>query len=470
MVKTKSSYVCQNCGANSVKWLGRCPSCGEWNTYVEERVVQPSPHTKGLIEISREAHPQNLREVQSSNEIRLDSGLQEVNRLLGGGIVPGSILLLGGEPGIGKSTLSLQIALRSHFETILYVSGEESASQIRMRADRLGALPQKCFILNETLLENILHQCKEVQPQFLIVDSIQTLYSENMESSAGSLGQIRECAAALLRYAKTSGVPVLLIGHINKEGTLAGPKILEHIVDVVLQFEGDSNHSYRILRSIKNRFGSTYELAMFEMQAAGLREITNPSELLLAHRQEPLSGIVVAVVLNGIRPLLVEVQALVSNSAYGTPQRVTTGYDPRRLNMLLAVLERRLNLRMGTKDVFLNIAGGIKVEDPGVDLGVLVAILSSIYDIALPLEYCFASEVGLAGELRSVARMEQRVLEAHRLGFRKCIGAKLSQENQNNIPKNVYLGMAKVDELTRYLLKNFTSGVRLAENPRELLA
>ncbi len=453
MTKVKSSYVCQNCGASSVKWLGRCPACGQWNTYVEEKVVLPTQNTKGLIEISRQAHPQNLREVRSSNEVRLDSGLQEVNRLLGGGIVPGSIILLGGEPGIGKSTLSLQIALRSHFEKILYVSGEESASQIRMRADRLGVLPQNCMILNETLLENILLQCKEIAPGLVVIDSIQTLYSENMDSSAGSIAQVRECAAALLRYAKTSGIPVLLIGHINKEGTLAGPKVLEHIVDVVLQFEGDSSHTYRLLRSIKNRFGSTYELAMFEMQDVGLREITDPSELLLTHRQEGLSGIAVTVILNGIRPLLVEVQALVSNSAYGTPQRSTTGYDPRRLNMLLAVLERRLNLRMATRDVFLNIAGGIKVEDPGVDLGVLVAILSSLYDVAIPMDWCFAGEVGLAGEIRPVARMDQRTREAHRLGFKILNGARLPIETQASFPTSGYRGIAKVDELSRILLK-----------------
>lgn len=453
MTKVKSSYVCQNCGASSVKWLGRCPACGQWNTYVEEKVVLPTQNTKGLIEISRQAHPQNLREVRSSNEVRLDSGLQEVNRLLGGGIVPGSIILLGGEPGIGKSTLSLQIALRSHFEKILYVSGEESASQIRMRADRLGVLPQNCMILNETLLENILLQCKEIDPGLVVIDSIQTLYSENMDSSAGSIAQVRECAAALLRYAKTSGIPVLLIGHINKEGTLAGPKVLEHIVDVVLQFEGDSSHTYRLLRSIKNRFGSTYELAMFEMQDVGLREITDPSELLLTHQQEGLSGIAVTVILNGIRPLLVEVQALVSNSAYGTPQRSTTGYDPRRLNMLLAVLERRLNLRMATRDVFLNIAGGIKVEDPGVDLGVLVAILSSLYDVAIPMDWCFAGEVGLAGEIRPVARMDQRTREAHRLGFKILNGARLPIETQASFPTSGYRGIAKVDELSRILLK-----------------
>ncbi len=453
MAKVKSSYVCQNCGATSVKWLGRCPACGQWNTYVEEKVVQPTPHTKGLIEISRQAHPQNLREVQSSNEIRLDAGLQEVNRLLGGGIVPGSIILLGGEPGIGKSTLSLQLALHSHFDKILYVSGEESASQIRMRADRLGTLPENCLILNETLLESILHHCSETTPGLVVIDSIQTLYTETMDSSAGSVAQVRECAAALLRYAKTSGVPVLLIGHINKEGTLAGPKVLEHIVDVVLQFEGDSTHSYRLLRSIKNRFGSTYELAMFEMQSSGLREITNPSELLLSHREESLSGIAVGVVLNGIRPLLVEVQALVSNSAYGTPQRSTTGYDPRRLNMLLAVLERRLNLRMSTKDVFLNIAGGLKIEDPAVDLAVLGAILSSIYDAAIPLDWALSGEVGLAGEIRSVARADQRALEAHRLGFHRFLSAALPRETASGLPSGLCHGVHKVEELTKLLLR-----------------
>ncbi len=454
MAKVKSSYVCQNCGATSVKWLGRCPACGQWNTYVEEKVVQPTSHTKGLIEISRQAHPQNLREVQSSNEVRLDAGLQEVNRLLGGGIVPGSIILLGGEPGIGKSTLSLQLALHSHFEKILYVSGEESASQIRMRADRLGALPENCLILNETLLESILHHCSETTPGLVVIDSIQTLYTETMDSSAGSVAQVRECAAALLRYAKTSGVPVLLIGHINKEGTLAGPKVLEHIVDVVLQFEGDSTHSYRLLRSIKNRFGSTYELAMFEMQSSGLREITNPSELLLSHREESLSGIAVGVVLNGIRPLLVEVQALVSNSAYGTPQRSTTGYDPRRLNMLLAVLERRLNLRMSTKDVFLNIAGGLKIEDPAVDLAVLGAILSSVYDTAIPLDWALSGEVGLAGEIRSVARADQRALEAHRLGFHRFLSASFPREAASALPSGLCHGVNKVEELTKLLLRS----------------
>jgi len=454
MAKVKSSYVCQNCGATSVKWLGRCPACGQWNTYVEEKVVQPTSHTKGLIEISRQAHPQNLREVQSSNEVRLDAGLQEVNRLLGGGIVPGSIILLGGEPGIGKSTLSLQLALHSHFEKILYVSGEESASQIRMRADRLGALPENCLILNETLLESILHHCSETTPGLVVIDSIQTLYTETMDSSAGSVAQVRECAAALLRYAKTSGVPVRLIGHINKEGTLAGPKVLEHIVDVVLQFEGDSTHSYRLLRSIKNRFGSTYELAMFEMQSSGLREITNPSELLLSHREESLSGIAVGVVLNGIRPLLVEVQALVSNSAYGTPQRSTTGYDPRRLNMLLAVLERRLNLRMSTKDVFLNIAGGLKIEDPAVDLAVLGAILSSIYDAAIPLDWALSGEVGLAGEIRSVARADQRALEAHRLGFHRFLSASFPREAASSLPAGLCHGVNKVEELTKLLLRS----------------
>lgn len=416
MAKVKSSYVCQNCGAEAAKWLGRCPACGQWNTYVEQRVVQ-QPKKGHMVDVSRQAVAIPLTSVSSSNERRLDVGMQEVNRVLGGGLVPGSLVLLGGEPGIGKSTLALQLALGGNLGKVLYVSGEESASQIRMRADRLNGQLDHCLILNETLLDNILTQAAQLEPNLLIADSIQTLYLEGLESSPGTVTQIRECAAALLRYAKTSGVPVLLIGHINKEGVLAGPKILEHIVDVVLQFEGDSSFMYRVLRSIKNRFGASSELAMFEMQRQGLREITNPSELLIGQHEGQLSGSAVAATVEGIRPMLVEVQALVSSAVYGVPQRSTTGYDPRRLNMLLAVLEKRAGFKLGAKDVFLNIAGGFRISDPGIDLAVVAAVLSSYFDVAYPPNICFSAEVGLSGEIRQVVRIEQRIREAERLGF-----------------------------------------------------
>lgn len=370
MAKIKSSYVCQNCGATSVKWLGRCPSCGQWNTFVEQRVAE-APKRASMISVSRQAVPEPLANVRNSNEERVDCGVGEINRLLGGGMVPGSLILLGGEPGIGKSTLALQLALSPTLGKVLYVSGEESANQVKMRADRLGFNGQECYILNENLLENILTQAETLAPSVLVVDSIQTVYTETADSAPSSVTQVRECAAALLRYAKTTGVSVILIGHINKEGTLAGPKILEHIVDVVLQFEGDGAYMYRVLRSIKNRFGTTSELAIFEMRSNGLREVANPSELLLTHREEPLSGIAVAATIDGVRPLLVEVQALVGNAVYGTPQRSTTGYDAKRLNMLLAVLEKRAGLKLGAKDVFINVAGGLKLTDPGADLAVV---------------------------------------------------------------------------------------------------
>jgi DNA repair protein radA len=379
--------------------------------------------------------------------------LEEVNRLLGGGIVPGSMLLLGGEPGIGKSTLSLQIALSATLDRVLYVSGEESANQVKIRADRLSASADRCLVLNETLLENILTQCQAVSPSLLVVDSIQTLYSEAVESSAGSVSQVRECAAGLLRYAKTSGVPVFLIGHINKEGTIAGPKVLEHIVDVVLQFEGDSTHMYRVLRSVKNRFGSTSELAMFEMQGDGLRQITNPSELLLGERDSGLSGVAVAAAVDGARPMLVEVQALVSSAAYGTPQRSTTGFDVRRLNMLLAVLEKRAGFKLASKDVFLNIAGGVRIVDPGIDLAVVAAVLSSNFDVALPPDTAFAAEVGLSGEVRGVARLEQRIAEGQRLGFTHTMAAARAREG--SIPQRLkvhYYPIARVEELAKWVL------------------
>lgn len=416
-------------------------------------MAKPTKGRAGLVEVSRNAVPQPLSQVQSSNERRIDSGLEEVNRLLGGGIVPGSMLLLGGEPGIGKSTLSLQIALSATLDRVLYVSGEESANQVKIRADRLSASADRCLVLNETLLENILTQCQAVSPSLLVVDSIQTLYSEAVESSAGSVSQVRECAAGLLRYAKTSGVPVFLIGHINKEGTIAGPKVLEHIVDVVLQFEGDSTHMYRVLRSVKNRFGSTSELAMFEMQGDGLRQITNPSELLLGERDSGLSGVAVAAAVDGARPMLVEVQALVSSAAYGTPQRSTTGFDVRRLNMLLAVLEKRAGFKLATKDVFLNIAGGVRIVDPGIDLAVVAAVLSSNFDVALPPDTTFAAEVGLSGEVRGVARLEQRIAEGQRLGFTHTMAAAHAREGA--IPQRLkahYYPIARVEELAKWVL------------------
>ena len=452
MAKVIARYVCQNCGANASKWLGRCPTCGQWNTYVEERVAK-TPTQRSLVQVSRNAVPIPLAEVASSNEVRIDSGLEEVNRLLGGGIVPGSILLLGGEPGIGKSTLALQMALSPTMGRVLYVSGEESANQVKIRANRLAATGQNCLVLNETLLENIVAQSEEVEPNLLVIDSIQTIYSEGVESSPGSVAQVRECAAALLRYAKTSGVPVLLIGHINKEGTLAGPKILEHIVDAVLQFEGDSTHMYRMLRSIKNRFGSTAELAMFEMQEKGLRQVTNPSELLLSHRDEALSGVAVACALDGARPLLVEVQALVSSAAYGTPQRSTTGYDVRRLNMLLAVLEKRAGFKLASKDVFLNIAGGLRIADPGMDLAVVAAVLSSNFDVAIPADACFAAEVGLSGEIRPVARIEQRANECMRMGFRTLYASSQARAHERAEVTTSLRGLSKIEELVRSLIR-----------------
>lgn len=452
MAKVIARYVCQNCGANASKWLGRCPTCGQWNTYVEERVAKTSTQ-RSLVQVSRNAVPIPLAEVASSNEVRIDSGLEEVNRLLGGGIVPGSILLLGGEPGIGKSTLALQMALSPTMGRVLYVSGEESANQVKIRANRLAATGQNCLVLNETLLENIVAQSEEVEPSLLVIDSIQTIYSEGVESSPGSVAQVRECAAALLRYAKTSGVPVLLIGHINKEGTLAGPKILEHIVDAVLQFEGDSTHMYRMLRSIKNRFGSTAELAMFEMQEKGLRQVTNPSELLLSHRDEALSGVAVACALDGARPLLVEVQALVSSAAYGTPQRSTTGYDVRRLNMLLAVLEKRAGFKLASKDVFLNIAGGLRIADPGMDLAVVAAILSSNFDVAIPADACFAAEVGLSGEIRPVARIEQRANECMRMGFRTLYASSQARVHERAEGTTSLRGLSKIEQLVRSLIR-----------------
>lgn len=421
MAKVKKAYFCKNCGFEAPKWLGRCPSCGEWNSFTEEIIARESGAVAASIANVPTSRPQRVAEIKQSDRRRLDLGNAEVNRVLGGGLVPGSLVLLGGEPGIGKSTLSLQLALTDNGLRTLYVSGEESAEQIKLRAERIGVANEECLIYTETLLENIVTQIEEQHPDIVIVDSIQTIYTDLLDSSAGSVSQIRECAATLLKYAKGSGTSIFIIGHITKDGTIAGPKILEHIVDVVLQFEGDGNNIYRILRGIKNRFGATFEIGVFEMLENGLHEVANPSEILLSHYDEPLSGIAVGASVDGIRPYLIEVQALVSNAAYGTPQRNTTGYDPRRMNMLLAVLEKRVGMKMFTKDVFLNFAGGFKVADTGLDLAVAAAVISSYYDRPINEGVCCAGELGLSGEVRPAPRSEQRISEAARLGFRRIV-------------------------------------------------
>lgn len=412
--KSKTVWYCTSCGNEMSKWMGQCPACKEWNTIVEA----PSQPRMGVPSGSRQDRkPLMLKDVDSRAEARRSLGSTEVDRILGGGIVPGSLVLIGGEPGIGKSTLSLQIPLHSPHLKTLYVTGEESARQVKMRADRLGGDASNCHIFAETLLERILEEAEAMVPDLMIVDSVQTMYTESVESTAGSVSQIKEIAARLLRFAKESGVPVILIGHITKDGYIAGPKILEHIVDVVLQFEGEDKGTYRVLRSIKNRFGSTSELAVFEMTGAGLREIDNPSEMLIPMHKEGLSGTAVCAMLDGVRPFLFEVQALVSSAAYGTAQRSATGFDVRRLNMLLAVLERRAGFHLAQKDVFLNMAGGLKITDPACDLAVIVSVLSSNFDFAIPSGVCFAGEVGLSGEIRPVAQTDRRILEADRLGF-----------------------------------------------------
>lgn len=421
MAKVKKAYFCKNCGFEAPKWLGRCPACGEWNTFSEEVISSSSSPSKSLSATIAQAPPQRVSEIERTQVSRLDLQNVEVNRVLGGGLVPGSLVLLGGEPGIGKSTLSLQLALTPHGLKTLYVSGEESPEQIQMRAERLGVGNEECYIYSETLLENIIKQMEEFQPDIVVIDSIQTIYTDILDSSAGSVSQIRECAATLLKYAKTHSISIFIIGHITKDGTIAGPKVLEHIVDVVLQFEGDGNNVYRILRGIKNRFGATFEIGVFEMLDSGLRSVENPSEILLSHYEEPLSGIAVGASVDGLRPYLIEVQALVSNAAYGTPQRNTTGYDPRRMGMLLAVLEKRVGMKMFQKDVFLNFAGGFRVSDPGLDLAIVASVVSSYYDRAVMDGVCCAGEVGLSGEVRPAPRTEQRISEAARLGFRRII-------------------------------------------------
>lgn len=449
-MKTKTLYFCNNCGAESPKWVGRCPACGEWNTMVEEKVqTDTKGRKKGLV---RSSKPVKLSEIEVNEEMRVRMPSSELNRVLGGGLVAGSLTLIGGEPGIGKSTLLLQNILSIRGRKILYVSGEESAAQLKLRADRLGKISENTYILCETQLDAIFTQIVNIKPDLVVVDSIQTIMSTEIESAAGSVSQVRECAASLLRYAKESAVPVILVGHINKEGAIAGPKVLEHIVDTVLQFEGDRQYLYRLLRAIKNRFGSTNEIGIYEMVEHGLREVKNPSEMLLSeNREEETSGMAIGVTMEGVRAFLVEVQALVSTAAYGTPQRSVTGFDQRRLNMLLAVLEKRSRLRLGQKDVFLNIAGGLKVTDPALDLSVVAAVMSSNFDVALPPRTAFAGEVGLSGEVRTVTRMEQRVAEAEKLGFETIYIPKGNLKGVRDNYKIQIVEVGKVQELPQYL-------------------
>lgn len=454
MSKTKTTWVCQNCGVESSKWIGRCTSCGEWNTYVEEIVRKDTTGKITDYFSIGTAKPITLQEITYLEEERIDTQSSELNRILGGGMVPGSILLLGGEPGIGKSTLALQIALGLKEIKTLYITGEESNQQIKLRASRIKSNHENCFILTETSLENSLTQIKNTQAGFVIVDSIQTMFTENISSSPGSISQIRECTARLLRFAKETSISVLLIGHITKEGNLAGPKALEHIVDVVLQFEGDKNHMYRILRTTKNRFGSTSELGIYEMRSSGLREVPNPSELLISHIDENLSGVSISATIDGVRPFLIETQALVSSAVYGTPQRSSTGFDLRRLNMLLAVLEKRAGFKLVTKDVFLNIAGGIKVNDPAIDLAVISAILSSNIDIPINKRVCFAGEVGLSGEIRPVNRIEQRIREAEKFGLSEMYISKYNRKGIDFSKFNIQIHFqSRIEDLIKSIFK-----------------
>lgn len=444
MAKSKSVFFCQNCGNEATKWLGKCPACGEWNTYVEEVVIA----TKNASAPRSSVNAILVNDIQSASFNRVPTADDELDRVLGGGLVPGSVILVGGEPGIGKSTLMLQISLKIPGKKVMYVSGEESEQQLKMRADRLKLPQTSCYVLAETNLQAIFQQTEILKPDLIIIDSIQTLQSDLLEASAGSVSQVRECTAQLQRLAKVSNTPLVLIGHITKDGSLAGPKVLEHMVDTVLQFEGDRNYGYRILRSVKNRFGSTSELGIYEMRSDGLREVSNPSEILLSHHEESLSGIAIAATMEGMRPLVLEIQALVSTAAYGTPQRSATGFDVRRMNMLLAVLEKRAGFRLGIKDVFLNVAGGIRVDDPASDLAVVSAILSSAEDIPIPPKYCFAAEVGLSGEIRSVVRLENRISEAEKLGFSAIFISKHAVKGLQIKPKNIrIIAVGKIEEV-----------------------
>ncbi len=456
-MKTKSVFFCSNCGAESPKWVGKCPACGEWNTFVEETVAAKPKKSQGFLPDSgkpRSTTPVKISEVKSGEEQRIALPSRELNRVLGGGLVPGSIILIGGEPGIGKSTLVLQNVLRIRSRKVLYVSGEESAQQLKMRADRIcgGNIQCECYIVCETSLESIFAGIRESNPDMVIIDSIQTIATDSLESSAGSVGQVRECAAQLLKFAKETHTPVILIGHINKEGAIAGPKVLEHIVDAVIQFEGDRHYMYRILRAIKNRFGSTSEIGIYEMNQTGLREVSNPSEMLLSQTDEELSGTAIGVTLEGIRPFLIEAQALVSTAAYGTAQRSVTGFDYKRMNMLLAVLEKRVGFKLAQKDVFLNIAGGIKVNDPALDMAVIAAIISSNVDIPIKRRVCVTGEVGLSGEIRQVTRLEQRISEAEKLGFEHIV---VPANNMKGIdPTKLRINIveaSKVEDVFRFL-------------------
>ncbi|HKL66598.1 MAG TPA: DNA repair protein RadA [Bacteroidales bacterium] len=449
MAKNKTVYVCNNCGAESSKWIGRCNSCGQWNTYVEQ-VVSTGP-VKQPSYTGESVKPRLLNDITASAGERIASGMKETDRILGGGIVPGSLVLLGGEPGVGKSTLALQMAMQLTGKKILYVSGEESAEQIKLRASRMEHENEACYVYPETSLEEIINNAEAIKPGLIIIDSIQTISTAALESSAGTISQVRECAARLLKYAKQTAVPVLLIGHITKDGSLAGPKILEHIVDVVLQFEGDNNYIYRIIRSLKNRFGATTEIGIFEMLTTGLREVSNPSEMFVSTHDEKLSGVAIAATIDGIRPFMIETQALVSSAVYGTPQRSSTGFDTRRLNMLLAVLEKRAGFRLGIKDVFMNIAGGLKVSDPAIDMAVISAVLSSNLDIPVNRNVCFAGETGLSGEIRAVSHIDQRIKEASKLGFSKIFISSHARLN-NNKPGNIdIVKVGKVESLVKKL-------------------
>ncbi|MCF6129362.1 DNA repair protein RadA [Flavobacterium sp. AS60] len=451
MSKVKTTFFCQNCGAQYARWQGQCNSCKEWNTIAEE-IIQKEEKTSwkpSSTDSKRVSKPLRIKEIDSTQEVRMDSTDGELNRVLGGGIVPGSLILLGGEPGIGKSTLLLQISLKLPYKT-LYVSGEESQKQIKMRAERINPNSDNCYILTETKTQNIFRHIVETEPDIVIIDSIQTLHTDYIESTAGSISQIRETTAELIKFAKETNIPVILIGHITKDGNIAGPKILEHMVDTVLQFEGDRNHVYRILRSLKNRFGSTAELGIYEMQGSGLREVSNPSEILISHREEELSGTAIASTLEGMRPLMIEIQALVSTAVYGTPQRSTTGYNAKRLNMILAVLEKRAGFRLGTKDVFLNVTGGISVDDPAIDLAVVAAILSSNEDIAVGKDVCFAGEVGLSGEIRPINRVEQRIQEAEKLGFSTIFVSKYNKI-ATKFPGIKIVLVSKIEEVVEQL-------------------
>ncbi|MDA1182253.1 MAG: DNA repair protein RadA [Bacteroidetes bacterium] len=449
MGKQKTSFFCKSCGFESPKWIGKCLGCSEWNTFIEEPKPNKENTTwkKGKRKI---AEPKALHTIEANLAERLVLPDDELNLVLGGGLVPGAVVLLGGEPGIGKSTLLLQIALQTHAKT-LYVSGEESETQIKLRADRLGFGNSSCQILTETLLENIFDILEHDPPELLVIDSIQTLYSEVLDATPGSISQIRECAGQLLQFAKENDVPVFLVGHITKDGALAGPKILEHMVDTVLQFEGDRHHAYRIIRALKNRFGSTHELGIYEMHGAGLKGVKNPSEIWLAQREEVLSGIGIAAVLEGIRPLLLETQALVSTAVYGTPQRSATGYDLRRLNMLLAILEKRCGFKLGQQDVFINLAGGLRLEDPALDLGLMAAIMSSFHSEPLPTKCVFSAEVGLSGEIRAVQRVEQRIAEAEKLGFTDIVVSKYNKFNDKETGKIQVHTFGRIDEVFSWL-------------------